>query len=227
MKNKWLIIAIVVVLIVLVGAIGYKLMSSKSKTMPQAQMQKPTTMQTAKPQTVNRNAITGTILSLIEGGKTISCTITYPDNKGTGTIYVGSNKKFAGDFNMKGTNNANVVAHMVSDGTYMYMWSAAMPMGIKMSLLAARNAASNTQNQSVNLNQNVSMQCNPWTVDESKFTIPTNISFTDMSNLTNPAGSTTVAPQTGTGTTGTSPCDAITNPTAKAACQSALKSHGY
>jgi len=181
-----------------------------------------TTTQTAKPQIVNRNAITGTILSLIEGGKTISCTITYPDNKGTGTIYVGSSRKFAGDFNMKGTNNSNVVAHMVSDGTYVYMWSAAMPMGIKMSLLAARNAANNTQtNQSVNLNQTVNMQCNPWTVDESKFTVPSNVSFTDMSNLTKPAQSTTVAPQTGA-----SPCDQIPAGPAKTACLNAMQSSG-
>jgi len=144
MKNKWLvIIAVIIIAFILIGAGFYFMKSSKA---PVAVVpHQATTTQTAKPQIVNRNAITGTILSLIEGGKTISCTITYPDNKGTGTIYVGSSRKFAGDFNMKGTNNSNVVAHMVSDGTYVYMWSAAMPMGIKMSLLAARNAANNTQ----------------------------------------------------------------------------------
>jgi len=220
MKKSGWIVAAVIIIILLVGA-GLYLMKSSKKPVTTTQT---TTTQTAKPQTVNRNAITGTILSLIQGGKTIACTITYPNDKGTGTIYVGSDKKFAGDFNMKGTDNANVVAHMVSDGTYVYIWSAAMPMGIKMSLVAARNAAGNTQtNQSVNLNQNVNMQCNPWTVDESKFTLPTNVNFTDMSNLTNPAQPNSVAPQTGTGTTGTSPCNQITDPTAKAACINALQ----
>ena len=224
MQKTGLIVAAVIIVILLIGA-GLYLMKSSKKPVVTTQVAK---TKTAKPQTVNKNAITGTILSLIEGGKTISCTITYPDNKGTGTIYVGSNKKFAGDFNMKGTNNANVVAHMISNGTYVYMWSAAMPMGIKMSLLAAKNAtnANSAQtNQNANLNQTVNMQCNPWVVDESKFTVPTNVSFTDMSNLTNPAQPTSVTPQTGTGTgaTSASPCDQITNPTAKAACVNALQ----
>ena len=225
MKNKWLIIAVVVVLIALVGLVGYKLMSS-NKTVPQAKTQ--TTTQTAQPQTMQKNAVRGTILSLLDGGKTVTCTVTLTDNKGTGTFYVASAKKFAGDINSVGTDNKPITTHMVSDGPFVYIWSAAMPMGIKMNLSAARNAANNAQtSQSFDMSQNVDMQCNPWIVDESKFTVPANVNFTDMSNLTNPAGSTTVAPKTGAGTTGTSPCDAITNPTAKAACQNALKSQGY
>jgi hypothetical protein len=104
-------------------------------------------------------------------------------------------------------------------------------MGIKMNLLAAKNAAGNAQtNQAVNMNQQVDMQCGAWTVDDSKFTIPANVNFTDMSNLMKQAapstGTTTVAPQTGAGAGGTSPCDQVPAGPARTACLNAMQSAG-
>lgn len=225
MKNKWLIIAAVVVLILLVAGGAYLMMSSKGKSQPQAQT---TNTQTAKPQTTN--SLKGTILGLLSGGQNVNCQVTYPDNKGTGTVYV-SDKKFAGDFTMKGTDGKETTGHMISDGTYMYLWSSGIPMGIKMNLEAAKNAAQNTQNvQSVDINQEVGLNCSPWTPDNSKFTIPTDINFRDMTQLLKqvPAQAAgTVTPQTGSTGTKASPCDQITDPTAKAACVNALKSQGY
>jgi hypothetical protein len=216
MKNKSLIIAAVIVLIVLIGGGAYLMMSSK--TNPQTKAQTPTTnTQTAKPQTTN--SLKGTIIGLLSGGKNVNCSITYPDNKGTGTVYV-SDKKFAGDFTMKGADGKETNAHMISDGTYMYVWSSGISTGIKMNLAAAKNAAQNAQtNQSVNINQEVGLNCNPWAPDSSKFTVPSDIRFQDMSQLLQQAQpQVTTAPQTGS-----SPCDQITDPTAKAACVNALQ----
>jgi len=228
MKNKLpiIIVAVVVVILLAAGA-GFMMLSSKAK--PQAQTQTQTNnTQTANPQTVKRNAVRGTILSLLDGGQSVSCTVALPDNKGTGTFYVASSKKFAGDINSKGTDGKDITTHMISDGTYVYVWSAAMPMGIKMNLSAAKNVANNAQtNQTIDMNQNVDMQCGPWAVDDSKFAVPSNIQFRDMSQLLQQAQPQTVAPQTGnTGTTKTSPCDQITDPTVKAACVKALQGNG-
>jgi hypothetical protein len=220
MKNKWLVVAAIVIIVLLIGA-GLYLMKS-AKTAP---AQKVANTQTAKPQTTN--SLKGTIIGLLSGGKNVNCQVTYPDNKGTGSVYV-SDKKFAGDFTMKGTDGKETTGHMISDGTYMYIWSSGMPTGIKMSIEAAKNAAANTQtNQSVNINQEVSLNCNPWAPDASKFTLPSDIQFRDMSQLLQqvaPSKGTTVTPQT---QTGSSPCDQITDPTAKAACANALQGKGY
>lgn len=200
------------------------MMSSKGK--PQSQTQT-TNTQTAKPAANKISAVKGTILGLISGGKTVSCTIAYPDNKGTGTVFV-ADKKFAGVFNMKDAKGKVTTTNLVSDGTDIYIWSQAMPMAIKMSVAAAKDAASNAQanqNVNVNVNQNVDMQCGAWIADNSKFTVPTNIKFTDVSKFFPPVEPTNTAPaQTGTGA---SPCDQITNATAKAACVNALKGQGY
>ena len=87
--------------------------------------------QTAKPETTN--SLKGTILGLLSGGKNVNCQVTYPENKGTGSVYV-SDKKFAGDFTMKGADGKETTAHMISDGTFMYAWSSGIAMGIKMNL---------------------------------------------------------------------------------------------
>ncbi len=224
MKNKWLIIAVVLVLILVVAGGAYLMMSSKGKSQPQAQT---TNTQPVKPQTTN--SLKGSILGLLSGGKNVNCQITYPDNKGTGSIFV-SDKKFAGDFTMKGTDGKETTGHMISDGTFMYVWSSGISMGIKMNLADAKNAAQNTQtNQSIDINQEVNLNCNPWITDSSKFTVPSNIQFRDVSQLLKqvPAqGTGIVTPQTGTGTK-TSACDQITDPTAKAACVNALQGNGY
>jgi hypothetical protein len=220
MKNIGIAVAIIILIIIL-GAGGFLFLKySKAPAMPK---QVATSTPTKAPTT---NSASGTILSLLSGGKTVNCVITYPDNKGTGTIFV-ADKKFAGDFTTKDSSGKETIGHIVSDGTFMYIWSASMPTGIKMSLEAAKNAATNAQNnQAVNINQNVNMNCQQWSADNSKFTVPTNIRFTDMSNFFpqgQPAG--TVTPSTGT-QTGTSPCDQIPAGPSRTACLNAMQSSG-
>ena len=220
MKNVGIVIAaVIIILVVAVGGIFF-LKSSKAPAMP-----KPTTTVTPT-KALKTNSVTGTIVGLLSGGKTLTCTIAYPNDKGTGTVFV-ADKKFAGDFNMKDAAGKATTAHIISDGTDIYIWSSAMNGGIKMSLAAAKSAATNAQNnQSVNINQNVSMNCGAWTVDASKFIVPTNITFSDMSKFF-PQGqpTVTVAPETGA-QTGTSPCDQIPAGPAKTACENAMQSSG-
>jgi uncharacterized protein YpmB len=223
MKKTGIIIAAIVVVLLLAFGGVYLMKSSKA---PVAVTQTAKT-QTAKSQQTT-NSLKGTIVGLLSGGKNVNCQVTYPDNKGTGSVYVSTDKKFAGDFTMKGTDGKETTAHMISDGTYMYIWSSGLPMGIKTSLEAAKNVEQNAQaNQNVNINQEVGLNCSRWTPDTSKFTVPSDIQFRDMSNLLQqiPAqGTKAVAPST---QTGSSPCDQITNATAKAACVDALKNSGY
>ena len=226
MKKSGPIIAIIVILVILLGVGGMLFM--KSAKTPVSTTQTTNTQKTATPQTTN--SIKGTIIGLLSGGKTVNCSMTYPENKGTGTIFV-SDKKFAGDFTMKGTDGKETSGHMISDGTDMYVWSSGMPMGIKMNLADAKNAAQKAgtnANQSVDINQEVNLNCSNWAPDNSKFVVPSNIQFRDMSKLLEQvapqAAGKTVTPQTGTGS---SVCDQITDPTAKAACTKALQGNGY
>jgi major membrane immunogen (membrane-anchored lipoprotein) len=221
MKNIGIaVVAIILLLIVAVGGVFF-LKSSKA---PATSQTKSTNTQTAKP--TAGNATSDSILSLISGGKTVNCSITYPDNKGTGNIYV-SDKKFAGDFTTKDTSGKETAGHMISDGTFMYIWSAAMPTGIKVNLENTKNMAQNSAvSRSFDVNQKVGLNCSPWLTDNSKFTVPTNIKFQDMSELLKQfQPQVTTAPATGA-QTDTSACDQVPAGAARTACENALQSSG-
>lgn len=212
-KNKGLIVAAVVIILLLLGGLGYYLFSKSAKTTP-------TEKASVTEPKASSSSITGTLKSLLTGGKTQTCTITYPDNKGSGTIFV-ADKKFGGTFTIKESNGKDITGYMVSDGTYMYTWSTAATMGIKIKLETAEKAAGNTQTGTGDLNQEVNLNCSPWIVDNSKFAVPTNIQFTDMSSFL-PKTSASPSTKTGTQTQEQSPCDQIEDASAKAACVKAL-----
>ncbi len=109
-------------------------------------------------------------------------------------------------------------SHMISDGTYAYVWTAENPMGMKFKSETMENPPAQTQtgtaagatNGSVYINQQVNMNCSPWAVDESVFVPPANVQFTDFSQSLKNAQDLQK-----------SPCEAITDPAVKAACVSA------
>ena len=204
MKNVGIVIAaVIIILVVAVGGIFF-LKSSKAPAMP-----KPTTTVTPTKALKTNSVILEQLWGFCRAEKLSPAQLPILTIKAPAQFYV-ADKKFAGDFNMKDAAGKATTAHIISDGTDIYIWSSAMNGGIKMSLAAAKSAATNAQNnQSVNINQNVSMNCGAWTVDASKFIVPTNITFSDMSKFF-PQGqpTVTVAPETGA-QTGTSPCDQI------------------
>lgn len=214
-KNKRLIVAVVVVILLILAGFGYFMFSKSSKTITPTEKTSVT-----EPKASSSSSITGSLKSLLTGGKTQTCTITYPDNKGTGTIYV-ADKKFGGTFTIKESDGKDITGYMVSDGTYMYSWSSAATMGIKMKLDVAENAAGDTQTGTNDLNQQVNLNCSPWIVDNSKFAVPTNIKFSDMSNLI-PKTSALPSTKAETPALNESVCDQIEDATAKAACVKAL-----
>jgi hypothetical protein len=216
MKKTGLVIAAAFIICIALAAGGIFLTQS-SKNAPSTT--KPT-VTNQQPKTGETTTLKGSILSLLSGNKTVQCTIAYPNNGGSGTVYV-SGKKFSGEFTMRDASGKETVGHAISDGTYTYVWSSAASMGIKMKLDQSINAASQS-NQNVNINQDVNLNCSPWIANESKFQVPSNINFTDMSNFAVPT--TKVTGTTGGTTNAQSVCNQITDPTAKAACLNALNS---
>jgi len=72
---------------------------------------------------------------------------------------------------------------MISDGTYMYIWSSGMPTGIKMSIEAAKMPLQILKQIKCKYKSRSKSNCNPWAPDASKFTLPSDIQFRDMSQL--------------------------------------------
>lgn len=161
----------------------------------------------------------GSIAGLIAAGKSVNCTMNYPDGQGSGSVYV-SGKKVRGDFSVL-AEGKEYKSSMIQDGDYAYLWSDADKKGtkIKVSGLGSGSAptGANSQSQAVNLDQQVDLKCSSEGVDASKFVVPSDVEFTDMSAMMEK-----VQQQSGqTPGSTSSPCDAITDPQAKASCVSA------
>lgn len=155
------------------------------------------------------------IKSLLGLEKNLNCTFSYPDGKSKGTVYVSGNK-VRGDFSVA-VDNRDMESHMIQDGSYSYIWSG--QEGSKFKIDETVKASPTTSSDQVDLDKEVDMKCLPWTIDNSKFAVPADVKFTDISQMMMKVDDMK-------GKEGNmmdkSACEQITDPQAKAACQSSL-----
>lgn len=167
------------------------------------------------------------------------CTFSDSSNNSNGTIYVSSGK-MSGNFNTT-TGGKTATTHMVEDGTYFYIWTGGDDKGYKVSVdamkAASESSAKQVQDQrgnSVDINKKANYSCSNWSPDQSVFTVPATVKFTDytqlMQQMMNATGATTGATKSTASPTGTTQsnsamcgqCDQLSGE-AKTACRSALK----
>lgn len=168
---------------------------------------------TSESQETTESSTMGSIKSLM--GKNVTCTITYPDGSGSGTVYV-AGEKMRGDFVMT-AGGKETDGHMISDGEYMYSWSSAASQGTKIKINATAAQGDSQKSNDVDLDREVEMDCDNWSVDESKFELPTGIDFMEIS-----AGIGQTNNQGQSPALGTDVCEQITDIEARLACTKSL-----
>lgn len=171
--KKSLVIIIILLLIVL-GGIAYFLRSNKP---PQSQTAKEENQPTSAPLTKN------SLIDLLAQGKNQSCTYsttTANNTESSGTVYI-SGKNMRADFAVTVEGKKNT-GSMVRDENFSYIWGMGMAQGIKMKNSAVESPSSITQNsQNFDPNAKVDYKCVPWTPNNSVFTPPTDIKFSEFS----------------------------------------------
>lgn len=138
------------------------------------------------------NGTSFSMRELLGQGKNQKCTFsvseTGDDNiqsSTTGTIYIAGNK-IAEDVEIKSSDETigNVSMKVISDGTYMYSWSPDNKnSGMKVKITEPSTDATDSEdieNQNVDMDKKMDLSCSNWTVDNSKFTIPSDIKFNDI-----------------------------------------------
>ena len=103
------------------------------------------------------------------------------NNMTQGTTYV-SDGMVRGDYSSKVENLTVDSTVIVRDG-YTYSWTSMAPsMGFKVKVVEGEGNTSTATSGTYNWNadQIGDYDCDPWTVDMSKFTIPTNITFQEI-----------------------------------------------
>lgn len=212
MQKKIGIIAAALVLLVIIAFFALKQSSKPSDNIESSQ-------KTESGESLTR----GSIANLLTSGKNVNCAMTYPDGKGSGTIYV-SGHKMRGDFMVNAEAMGEVKSSMIQDGEYAYMWSDVDKKGTKFKVagIGTPSPAANSKTESVDVNQEVDLKCSSWGVDSSMFIVPTDVEFTDMSAMMEK-----VQDQSGAiPSNQNNLCDSIIDPQDKAACVSALSGSG-
>lgn len=100
----------------------------------------------------------------------------------SGTVYISSNM-MRGDFVMKATSTGTINTHMVRKGNEVYVWTGAQGAKMEMGDLLVKSTTTTQSNASLDLDKKVDYKCESWSKDESKFALPTNIKFTDLSAM--------------------------------------------
>lgn len=121
---------------------------------------------------------------LLGHGGSYKCTI-HQDVNGTdtvGTTYV-SDGMVSGQYDIK-LQGVNMTSNVIVRDGYSYSWTSIMPSaGFKAKIVPDGDnpGASASGNYSWNANMVGDYDCQPWTVDASKFTLPSGVTWKDMS----------------------------------------------
>ncbi len=123
--------------------------------------------------------------SILADGKSVKCTYTQTVASGTqnGTMYI-ANGHMRGDIMMSTASSGNYTMHMLNDGQWNYTWGGPIgeSQGVKMKMMSETNVhtQANAQ-QGVDLNEQLDVNCSPWSEDSSEFVVPADIQFRDLS----------------------------------------------
>lgn len=174
MKNKGLVIG---VLLLLAGGafFGYSKFFGKN-------FSKSTSTETPGMQSIK---------DLLASGTSQKCTFTTTDGstESSGTTYV-SGGKVRSDYTMKSPDKT-VISHMINDEKTSYMWTDGEKTGLKMMMgedmmdnmmdEGEENVSKESSQES--LDQKVDYRCSAWKTDSSVFTPPSNVEFSEFTNM--------------------------------------------
>ncbi len=112
------------------------------------------------------------------------CTFTDSTEMGntSGTVYI-KNGKMRGDFNAE-TSAGAMASHMIVSDNTSYVWTDQTVEGFKMSLDQTTEVeTTNANTEAVDIDREVDYSCENWSGDESMFSLPSNVTFTDMNAM--------------------------------------------
>ena len=123
----------------------------------------------------------GSFRSLVAMGRNTQCTFTslQQDVTSSGTVYITSSGNMRGDFTTQMSSGTQTSSMILKDG-YSYVWTGNQGAKISVASLDDKTSADAQAQQSVDLDAQVDYDCKDWSVDQSKFTLPSGVNFVDI-----------------------------------------------
>jgi predicted small lipoprotein YifL len=168
----------------------------------------PATKKTENVQKENESSLfSGTIKDLMAKGTSMQCAWSTNNEankdlgKVSGTIYVSGTKFFQEYFSVQ-PQVGEVKAYVLNDGEWIYQWSSLSKNGTKMKTAEVEQMAKDVtknmengnpngtppndqgpKNEAMDFNNKFDYSCQKWSVDSSKFQLPSDILFQDVSEM--------------------------------------------
>lgn len=186
-QNKPMLLIIVAVVVLVIGGAFFFMKKSEAPTSGDTTNNEMVAEDRTDDDTSMVESGKNTLMGLMGMGKNLQCSFDYATEgkAGTkGTMYV-SGKKVRGEFESN-VDGQKTTMYMMQDGEYSYLWGPAMPEGIKMKVSVSEGSADTsapTTNQYFDPNQKMDVECSPWGVDPSKFVVPSDVTFRDVSAM--------------------------------------------
>lgn len=126
------------------------------------------------------------IKDLLARGEDMTCSFSYEDEEGrtTGQSYF-SDERVRGSFTLNTEAQQSTSEMLVADGG-AYIWSLEEMEGIKTTGLdfdESNESSSESTAGPVDADQKYNVECTSWTVDETVFDVPSDVEFTDFTQL--------------------------------------------
>lgn len=132
----------------------------------------------------------GSIIDLLSMNATLQCDFNYTDTEANAVM--NGSGYFAGDkMRVDFTSNyadTTQSGSMIKNGGYLYIWGDGMDQGIKMQIDPEDVESSlgeylgDQETTALNPNQEVDYNCNPWIANSSRFDVPADIQFMDLTS---------------------------------------------
>lgn len=137
-------------------------------------------------QSSEQNDKLASIKGLIEEGRDLQCTFNSTESNGdriSGTVYI-SNERMRGDFSLETDDNPEYKSNVLQDGTNQYFWEESSKEGVKMKIdnvEPSEEQETAAEQQSIDQDRQYDFDCSDWSVDETMFSPPGDVEFTDFS----------------------------------------------
>ncbi len=169
-----------IILWVVVGAVaifgGYSLLNSKKVATVDPTPSAEVADDSTKPETTGKKMAFADFIK--NDSRSYKCEVkqAMSDFENSGTVYV-SEGKISGEYSTVAEGKTMKSSFILRDG-YSYMWTPGTSMGFKVKNSTEANGAYSWKAEQVG-----DYNCEAWTLDASKFTLPAGVTFKEMSSV--------------------------------------------
>ena len=190
-KNPPFLTAILLCVVFLAAGCGNGNEAAKNKPADQGQNKQASGQAVQNGQAKNQEqSIKGTLMELTQRNKALKCSFSHQFEQGEmeGVVYA-KGDQVRQDAQVR-QNNQDMETHMIMKGDDVYTWSSAQPgQGMKMNTKQVReqsqkqNSGESQAGTPSNIDTEIEYDCFAWNGDGSKFELPSDVDFTDITQI--------------------------------------------